>query len=121
MPEPVKSFTSFARLPAEIQDEIWSYACRFPQVVCMATIYGSMIVEVHPGSRIPPALLHTCQRARELALNVYKYHSVAAGKSFYFNELADMIYFRRRSANWDRTAIAFNQYTIGLRPHLQPL
>ncbi len=121
MTETPKAFSFFVKLPTDLQDEIWFYACRFSRVMEVRSFYVTGPVATHPGFRVPTALLHVCHRARELALKVYKHHVIADNKLIFFNESVDIVYTRSRTTdpNMDATILQQQLEVVGNNIRIQ--
>jgi hypothetical protein len=90
------SFTLFRKLPAELQELIWTLACY--ELRCSIVIINRNIAEneklaFQTESRRVPPLLHATSQARRVGLRIYRLQSFTSTE-IYHNPEADSIRFK---------------------------
>lgn len=121
------SFTSFSKLPNELQNKIWAYACKVPRVLEIVGSKPGYVTLFHDlcylctdrvgnvyfaaKTQLVPAVLPTCYLSRQQALKTYSnvYFRKRIGQYpeytdlresyFYFNSAIDTLYLRYMDHN----------------------
>jgi hypothetical protein len=100
--QPSGIFTCFSRLPFELRRKIWICALPGPRPIFIKTrpkipnIYNSAGYDYVRVIATPPALLHTSNESRELALEFYKlsFGGISKGHPVYIDFQMDILYLK---------------------------